>query len=31
MDVDETLLAELIAATEALLPLVQQAMAAEKS
>ncbi len=27
---DETLLAELIATTDALLPLVQQAMAAEK-
>lgn len=27
---DETLLAELIAATDALLPLVQQAMAEEK-
>ncbi|WP_374322984.1 hypothetical protein [Aquipseudomonas alcaligenes] len=30
MDVDETLLAELIAATDALLPLVQQTMAAGK-
>jgi hypothetical protein len=30
MDVDETLLAKLIAATDAWLPLVQQAMAAEK-
>ena len=30
MDVDETLLAELIAATDALLPLVQQAMTAGK-
>lgn len=30
MDVDETLLAELIAATDALLPLVQQALAEDK-
>lgn len=30
MDVDENLLAELVAATDALLPLVQQAMAAGK-
>jgi hypothetical protein len=30
MDVDETLLAELLAATDALLPLVQDAMLASK-